>query len=274
MTFSSIMVSMNVGTPNRGPLRVAACLAERFGASLLGIAGVQRMEDVDCYATADMFEGDRARIDEGIAQAEAQFRSAVTGRCPNVSWRSLDGTSSLGDDVVKMACSVDLIVTGPDHHFSTINASRGVVVSDLILGAGRPVLLVPADAEEPDLRHVVVAWKDTREARRATIDALPLLALADRVTIVEVAKVDDLSAARLGLADVRGWLGRHGVASDIEILTSMEDDGAQLRAFARENEASVIVAGAYGHGRLREWYLGGVTRDLVVRPERCSLVSH
>jgi nucleotide-binding universal stress UspA family protein len=274
MSFSSIMVSMNVGAPNSGPLRVAACLAERFGASLLGIAGVQRMDDVDCYATSDMFEGDRARINEGIAQAEAQFRSAVTGRCPNVSWRSVDGKTSLGDDVVKMACSVDLIITGPDSHFSTINASRGVVVSDLILGAGRPVLLVPLEAEEPDLRRVVVAWKDTREARRATLDALPLLAMAERVTIVEVAKGEDLPAARSGLADVKEWLGRHGVTSKATVLASIGDDGAQLRTFARENEASVIVAGAYGHGRLREWYLGGVTRDLVVHPERCSLVSH
>lgn len=274
MTFSRIMVSMDVGLPNRGVLRVAACFAERFAASLLGIAAVQRMADVDCYAPPDMFEGDRARVDEGTAEAEARFRSAVTGRCPNVSWRSIDGKSSLADDVVRMARSVDLIITGPDSHFSTINTSRGVVVSDLVLNAGRPVLVVPLNAEEPDLQHVVVAWKDTREARRAIFDALPLLALAERVTLVEVAKVDDLSAAGVRLADVKRWLGCHGVASDVVILTSIGDDGHQLRAFAWENEASVIVAGAYGHGRLREWYLGGVTRDLVLHPEGCSLVSH
>ena len=274
MTYSTIMAHMAVGTSNDGVLRVAAGLAERFNASIVGIAAAQPMGDLDCYATAEMMEVDRARVARGIADAEAQFRSTLRGRCPRVSWRSVAVTTSLADDVVREARAADLVVTGPDSGFSPINSARGVVVSDLILNAGRPVLLVPSDAHEPDLRCVVVAWKDTREARRATADALPMLALAGRVLVVEVAEVGELPLARARLEDVAGWLGRHGVASEAFALPSTGEASAQLHDFAGEHEASLVVAGAYGHGRLREWVFGGVTRDLLARADRCSLVSH
>ena len=274
MTSSSIMVHMDVGTPNDAVPRVAAGLAGRFGANVVGIAAAQPVGDTDCYATADITEADRAEVARRTAEAEGQFRSALRGRCPQATWRSVNAAMSLAEYVAKEARAVDLVVTGPDTGFSTINSSRSVVVSDLVLQAGRPVLLVAPDADELDLRRVVVVWKDTREARRAIADALPLLALAGRVLLVEVVEAVELPAARAGLSDVAGWLGRHGVASDVTALASTGDDAAQLRAFAREHEASVVVAGAYGHGRLREWAFGGVTRHLLARPDRCALLSH
>ena len=124
------------------------------------------------------------------------------------------------------------------------------------------------------LEQVVVAWKDTREARRAAFDALPLLKKAAHVTVVEIAAEAELAMARVRVEDVVGWLKRHGVVAEALTLPSLYEDAGRLNAIAEQRGADVIVAGAYGHSRLREFVLGGVTRDLLLRADRCSLVSH
>jgi nucleotide-binding universal stress UspA family protein len=84
----------------------------------------------------------------------------------------------------------------------------------------------------------------------------------------------DLAAARTQLADVALWLGRHGVTADQVASPSIGDDAEALWALARDLGAELIVAGAYGHSRLREWVLGGVTKNLLLSKDRYSFVSH
>jgi nucleotide-binding universal stress UspA family protein len=91
---------------------------------------------------------------------------------------------------------------------------------------------------------------------------------------LEIATEDDRAEARVRLDDVVGWLRRHGIAADAIVARSTGNDTETLTAVAKEQGADVIVAGAYGHSRLREWVLGGVTRDLLLRANSCSLVSH
>ena len=80
--------------------------------------------------------------------------------------------------------------------------------------------------------------------------------------------------ARLRVGDVAAWLARHGVSALSQTVLAKGDDAVQMAAFADEAAADVIVAGAYGHSRFREWVLGGVTRDLLLQTERCVFVSH
>jgi nucleotide-binding universal stress UspA family protein len=94
------------------------------------------------------------------------------------------------------------------------------------------------------------------------------------VTVVEIAKQAELEAARLRLKDVTDWLSRHGTPAQCVASVSTGDDAAQLNVLAQEHAADIIVAGAYGHSRLREWALGGVTRDLLLSKKSCSLLSH
>ena len=152
--------------------------------------------------------------------------------------------------------------------------SRQMDLADLVLRAGRPVLVVGAAVDKLDLRSVVVGWKDTREARRALEDALPLLKLADRVTVVEITSGEDVPKARPRIEDVAVWLAKHGVAASARVVASLGDDTAQLSSIAAELDAGLVVGGAYGHTRLREWVLGGVTRNLLLRPARTSFLSH
>ena len=140
--------------------------------------------------------------------------------------------------------------------------------------AGRPVLIVPPAVRALDLSRVVVAWKDTREARRAVADALPLLARADRVTVVELAPPDRLDETADGLENVTAWLARHGVEAEARALASGAGDARRLEAVVRELGGSLLVAGAYGHSRIHEWVFGGVTCDFLMHPDVCALISH
>lgn len=121
-----------------------------------------------------------------------------------------------------------------------------------------------------------IGGKDTRETRRAVIDALLFLKAADEVSVVEICAKDELESVRARLKDVVSWLGRHKIMAEPLALPSMrtDDEAKQLETIARDQAADLLVGGAYGHSRLREWILGGVTRDLLLRPERCAFISH
>jgi nucleotide-binding universal stress UspA family protein len=136
------------------------------------------------------------------------------------------------------------------------------------------VLIVPAAAVSVKLTRAIVGWKDTRETRRAVSDALPLLRDTAHVSVVEIAAEADLAAAKLRLEDVAGWLKRHGVAAESLASPSTGADADRLYAIAEEQGAGLIVAGAYGHSRMRERVLGGVTRDLLLRANQCVLLAH
>ena len=138
--------------------------------------------------------------------------------------------------------------------------------------AGWPVLVVPTTAAHRKFERV--GWQDTRETRRAIRDALPFLKQAGQVPVIEIAESDEPEVARGRLADVVAWLGRHGVTAEPIASPAIGEDSGRLHGLAAQYEVDLIVAGAYGHSRMREWALGGVTRDLLLRAEFCALVSH
>jgi nucleotide-binding universal stress UspA family protein len=176
--------------------------------------------------------------------------------------------------IAEQARAADLIIISPEEKGLTRDFSRRVNVGELVMQIARPVLLVPTGINQLNLENVVVGWKETGEARRAISDAIPLLQKAGHVTVVEIAAAEDIAAARDRLKDVADWLARHGVAAETVVAHSQGDDAAQLDALAREKDTGLLVAGAYGHSRVREWMLGGVTRNLMLHPTSCSLVSH
>jgi nucleotide-binding universal stress UspA family protein len=139
--------------------------------------------------------------------------------------------------------------------------------------SGRPVLTGPADAEHLDLRRVVLAWKDTREARRAMADALPLMRRAERVLVVQAPEPGQQDPA-IALADVAEALRQHGVRAAIRVLPDDRDAAEAILEVSVEEDAQLIVAGAYGRARLTEWAFGGVTRKLLQQDAKFVLLSH
>ena len=275
MTYATLMVHLQSGQSNTSLLNVARQFAERFEAHVIGIAACQPMMVVsgDGTVCGDVFENDQARITADLEAAQQEFRDALRGRSTRLEWRSQITLAAPASYLSNDARCADLILTG-SMPADTFDLSRAANSGSLVMEAGRPVFVVPADARPMQFASALIAWKDTRECRRATADALPLLKQTRRVTVVEIAAVDDVDAARVRIDDVVSWLQRHGVPANGRIQTANGKDGDQLRAAADEADADVIVAGAYGHSRLREWAVGGVTRNFLLECSRGVLVSH
>jgi nucleotide-binding universal stress UspA family protein len=276
MTYKTVMVGSAIGQQNASRLEVAAQLAERFGARVIGIAAAEFSPPL--YFT----EGEPAQrlIDQGWAAVksrlkdlEGEFRAAMQNRAVEVEWRC-------GEDfptrfIVRQARACDIIVVGEAARGGLIDPFAQVNPEDLVMQVGRPLLVVPEACNWLDLRSVLVAWKDTAEARRAVSDALPLLGKSTEVTIVEIFEDEaDRAVALSRVGDVAAWLSRHGVSASPLVPEQSGDAAAQLERIASEVGAGVVVAGAYGHSRLSEWILGGVTRQLIKPSNRCSLLSH
>ena len=208
-----------------------------------------------------------------MTETEERFRTAVRGRAKEVEWRSALALPT--DYVAREARAADLIITGTNYDGSLLDPFRRVDPSSLVMQAGRPAFIVPAEAEWLRLNTVMVAWKDTREARRAVWDALPLLEQAKDVSVVEIVE-DDTSPtdARSRVDDVVAWLASHGIAASGMVPDGVDSAAERLETIASGVGANLIVAGAYGHTRFVEWVFGGVTRDLLTRSTRCALMAH
>ena len=275
MTYATLMVHLQLGRSNANLLRIAGHLAERFQAGVIGVAACQPMQIdyANGYASGALIAQDREELETEIKEAEAEFCSALKTRAGFLDWRSTVTFIALSDYLAREARWADLVITGVTSG-ALLDGSRRMSTGDFIMQAGRPVLIVPPAADTLALERLVIGWKDTRETRRAALDALPLLKKATHVSVVEIATEADLAAARTHLEDVAGWLKRHGVVAELLASPSTGDDTARLNAIAEDQGADLVIAGAYGHNRVREWAFGGVTRDLLLRADRCSLLSH
>lgn len=282
MTYPSVMVHLNLGHSNQALLKVTQTLAQRFDARVIGLAGGHTGQKVyaHAYARDDVFAMEKAEITEFLVRAKAEFysvfgpESAAGTREPRyIEWRCTNRYELLSEFTAREARCADLVVKASLPAESS-GKTLAADTADLLLRVGRPVLLVPAGIDDARFGWILVAWKDTREARRAIADALPLLKLARYVRVVEIAPHSELAHAQARLDDVVAWLERHGVAAQAQPTLLNPDNNDQLGSIATECGAELVVAGAYGHSRLREWVLGGVTRSLLQGSQRCCLLSH
>ena len=273
MSYSTLMVHLELERSNDARLRIAGDLAEQFDARLIGIAACD--PEPTHYAGGTFAQGlvkrERAEITKKMAETEEHFRAALQKRAQNIEWRCAMARPT--DYVAREARAADLVITGASREAVLLDPLRRLDPSDLLMQAGRPIFFVPPEVEHLNLKNVLVAWKDTREARRAVADALPLLRQAKHVNVVEVIEGNSSrTLAQERVNDVAQWLGRHAIAA---IGTVMDDgnESGQLDALW-QNEADLVVAGAYGHTRFREWVLGGFTRTVLTRSRRCSFLTH
>jgi len=276
VAYATLMVQLEVGQSNAGLLQIAGDLAERFHAGIIGIALCQPMPvsfggGVVAGGHYDLFRDETVT---DIQAAEAEFHAALGPRIRDLEWRSLVTPTSLADYLADEARSADLVITKVQHEGALRVSSHHTVMGDLVMQLGRPILIVPPAASRLALQRAIVAWKDSRETRRAVLDALPVLKEAAHVTLVEIAVEEEQGAARARLGQVAGWLKRHGIVADWIAVPSNGDDTTQLNSIVHRMSGDIVVAGAYGHTRLREWVFGGVTRDLLLCADWCSFIAH
>lgn len=275
MTYASLLVHLQSGKSNSAVLDVAGQFAELFNAHVIGIAVCQPMVMVsgDGTVCGEVFADDQRQIAHGLEEAETEFRDTLRQRSTSLEWRGGTTIESPASFLSHHARGADLIMTA-SLPADTFNLSRAANAGSIVMEAGRPVFIVPSETKRMRFDHALIAWKDTRECRRAAADALPLLKRIEHVTVLEIADIDDLDEAQVRAKDVVTWLERHGVMAKSRIARTTGNDTEQLRTVADEENADLVVAGAYGHGRMREWVIGGVTRDLLLECKRGVLVSH
>ncbi|MGA9341332.1 MAG: universal stress protein [Rhodanobacteraceae bacterium] len=275
--YSTLMVHLDLDKDNANLLDITGDLAERFDADVVGIVACQPVSVLvgDGFISTDVVEQERAQLTVQIEAAEKAFRAALEHRSRHLKWRSMLTYGPPTDYIVKQMRSADLLVTGVEYRGSWLDPSWHVDTADLIMQAGRPVLVVPERTRQLLARNILVGWKDSRETRRAVSDALPFLMAAERVVVVEVvADEAGIPDARANANDVCAWLERHDVLAQPLASATGDEYVVPLDEIARKEGADLIVAGAYGHSRLHEWVLGGVTRDLLLDSSRCFLLAH
>jgi nucleotide-binding universal stress UspA family protein len=275
MSYKSLLIHVEPTPESNLRLRVAVDLARALDATLIGVGGNQPLYlDNSMLVTGygdgmviqTLFDVDAANL----VEAKDRFHTAAASLGAAAIW--LSDTDYPDHALQVCAAGADLIIASAHRGPKASTAAA----ADLVLRAGLPILTVPTDLPAIRTKSIVIAWKNTREARRAVSDALPLLMAANEVTVLHVCPtVAKTSTAHSGLDDVVARLTRHGVKPSVKTLERpSEDTFSALTEFAEEQLVDLIVAGAYGHSRTGEWMLGGVTQDLLAYSPLPVLFSH
>lgn len=276
MAIRSLVTQVQDTPAGRARLAFSAAFAKAYKAELIGV-GVQAFTPYVTSTGAFGFvdgaavQAIRDEIDRELAAAKTLFEKTIAETGVESAWRT-----TLGDPtevICRLARSADLVIASRQERGS--GPAFTAFASDLVIGAGRPVLVVPTEPPPFKLDHVVVGWKESREARRVVADALPLLAGAGQVSVVEIADADDIEDAKVRTEAVAGYLRRHDIKAKGEVVKLCHGRVAeQILKTTRDHGADLLVTGAYAHPRLREWVFGGVTQDLLDNAPIPCLLSH
>jgi nucleotide-binding universal stress UspA family protein len=255
----------------------AISVADAFKAHVLGVAFSYEPiipGSVMGGIPPEFIEAQRAESDKKARAAVSRFEQAAkrAGVAAETSILSAS-ISGAADKLGRLGRRFDLVVVGQ------ANGDRAmpeeVVDEGVLFDSGRPVIFVPFIQKAGlKLDRVMICWDGSRAATRAIADAMPLLKKAKAVEIVMVAskagKADEIPGADLGQ-----HLARHGLKVDVKRITSPDIDvGSTILSYAADSSADMIVMGGYGHSRLREFVLGGVTRGILETMTVPVLMSH
>ena len=279
MSYRDLLVVLDTDPSARVRIEIAAALAERFAAHLVGLYPLPMPEAPRHFGYYDpallnpFFEELRARARDAADKTRQTFEHIASRRGVSAEWQEIpEGADA---DPALHARYADLTILGqfdPDKP-DTIRPRPEQVT----LVSGRPILVVPNVGNFADLgRRVVIGWNASREAARAVNDAMPLLTAAETVTVLLIDPREGPRAhGELPGADISLHLARHGVKAEIERTVSADlPVGEVLLSRVADLGADLLVMGAYGHSRARELLLGGATRSLLRSMTLPVLMSH
>jgi nucleotide-binding universal stress UspA family protein len=278
MAYKTIVISLN-DIPGLSSLMAAAStLARTFEAHVTGlyvVPAVQIYPSGGVDLMPQIFEGNRIYFQENAKKVRDTFETAMKKEGLSFAFHQIDSKSYLiSDDMIEEGRGADLIVVNAIDR----EASAGVELDfaeRLVIGAGRPVLILPR-AGEFQFGEAIVGWNGSREAARAVFDAVPLLKASTgaRIVAVDPQKNPEQRGSIPG-ADLAESLARHGIKATSEpYLTDGLEPGLALIQHAKDAGAALIVMGAYGHSRFREFILGGSTASVLAKINQPVLMSH
>jgi len=271
MSYATLMAYVDADSAPEQRIRIAASLADKFNATLIGMSALAAPPTMpEGVLVQKVTEADLTEMRRMLADRGNWFRRIAGGDHRKLEWRPVLGFPT--EALARESRSADLVVIGQTREVG--DAFCALDPGATILTIGRPTLVVPDGVTSLLADHVVIGWKDSREARRAIQDALPFLHAARRVTIVEICASGDERAAQEHIDDVVQYLARHLSGGPRVVLHQDGSLAALLIRLAQDEGADLLVTGAYGHTRLGEWVFGGMTRDLFTTSPICCLMVH
>jgi nucleotide-binding universal stress UspA family protein len=285
MPLRDILVHLDATADCATRLAAACGLASRHGATLIGLHAAEVMTPAGLVTAsgrgADLYDVSYTQWQQQVAQTDADLRAAFDAALTKYgiagAWRTEQGP--VADSVASHARFADITIIGQTPAASANMGTAGWLVEKVLLTSGRPVLVMPhvLAATHPDQpHHILIGWDGSRAAVRAVHDAMPLLRHAKRVTIMSIADGKGDGGIPLSPAtDIAPHLARHDVRVEAASVPREEAGvAATLLRQAAELHADLLVAGGYGHSRLREFVLGGATRQILLEMTVPVLLSH
>jgi nucleotide-binding universal stress UspA family protein len=272
-----LVVNLAVGGSRGDPGAYAVSVAETFGAH---VAAISFAHDPVIPATlmggvpADFIESQRVEAEAAASAAITRFEEAARRAGVSAESRLLAASlAEASDQFGRIARRFDLAVVGQAEPEKA--SPEELIAESALFEGGRPVLVVPYIQKDGlKLGKVLVCWDGSRAAARAAGDALPFLARAKAIEVLIVSgergKSDEIPGA-----DIGQHLARHGLKVDVKRIVATDTDVANtILSYVADSAADLIVMGGYGHSRLREFILGGVTRGILEAMTVPTLVSH
>jgi nucleotide-binding universal stress UspA family protein len=282
MSIKDLLVHLDDSPRSEQRITIACDLAQRFSARLAGLYVADApmpQRDGELAGNGAATAPNGAETGPAGAAGEARrtaddFLASAANAGVTAEWR-LD-TGAAADIVAEHALYADLAIVGQKVGESPASSHLQKVPETVLLSTGRPVMVIPYTGDFPTVGHrILIAWKPCREAARAVNDAWPLLAQAERVTILTVNQAADERQGKDSATRIAEHLARHGVRAAVERVTMSDiPDATVLLNSASDMGADLIVAGGYGRSPFREMVFGGTTRSLLNEMVAPVMLSH
>jgi len=280
MALKNILVQFEATPAGRRRLDVACMLARQNEAHLTGVFVVDPLamgsqlyaDDLGLMRLTEQFVND-ARLAAEAAEIDFRARTATAGITAH--WENLEGSAA--EMLTARARCMDLTILGQTDPDDPAPTANGITLEQVVFGSGRPVLMVPYVGEFPTIgRNVLIGWTPRRETARAAHDALAAIVPGASVCLATIVdNPHDIDQRGHLTNGIKGHFTRHGMKATGQELVSGGIEAADvLLNVAADINADLLVIGAYGHSRLREFVMGGVTRSLLRQATVPILMSH
>ncbi len=274
MTIRNILVQVDRDARNSVRIALAVNLAERHGAHLVGLFAYAGLPGTYPYAEGPLAQEVLRRYEDATQGTAGKLRTEFERRAGSAGlsheWRMEEDRSP--PILATQARYADFVVVSQAVHGSSASGRGYDLAEEVVVASGSPTIVVPyAGTFDKAVGKVVIAWNGSRESSRAVRDAMPILRAADEVTVFSVNPDHD----HLPGAEIAGHLARHGVKTDVghTIAGDIEVGDAILNAVS-DHAADLLVMGAYGHTRFREFVFGGATRHILRHMTAPTLLTH
>jgi len=279
MSYKTILVHIDETARSEIRVRLAAQIANSTAGHLIGTAvtGVSRFiyQDGNISASDPNLTIHLAFLRERAEKAVASFNK-IADLSGISSFESAIANDEAGGGIGLQARYSDLVVIGqtdPDEPSPSVLPDFPEYI---VMNSGRPALIIPYAGEFDQVGiRPLISWDASREATRAITDAIPLLKKAElvQVAIFNNKATPDAHGEQPG-ADIALYLARHGIKVEVSVHKTTTDIGNALLSLAHDLDSDLLVMGGYGHSRLREMIMGGVTRTILESMTIPVFMSH